>query len=874
MVSSMRSATVGAFFFAILHCAGIVVAGVKDTAAFDCGGTTFDLDAISAGRYRVPAGGQSGTMERLSLSEPEEPLVITANWAEARKKFRYPIRLSFRYRLRADRLGPDERIFAKVKFFSLGKDGGREKGQPDWAMKIYDTGGGWRECSLNGLRVRDNVDEVDFIFSICGGLGKVEVKDFALSQGDTDPAADPKYPICVRNATMSLLDGCFAIGSGQPQLVAFEWKDNGEHKFDRGKWKMQLDLPKGFRCLAVPAALKGTDRIRTNEDGSQTVTFRPASHFVPGRKWNCWYQMVFPVVNDLPPGAEAGTGVFSAFYDGKIAALPAKVKFLSVDPVKADCVPKRYFNGIESQTDIFTFRDDAATDAVAKFMCEAGVRSCSAGEQPFRDALAKYGARHFALTTGWIGNGYKINAFPPCSKERPAEQRFVAYDKSYNPALVSNSACPISVYREESFFAEKVIPYLERDLSGRTGLLCNWEPDPYFYKGCACGRCCEEFAKFIGKPLADVKSDWPKCVLPGGRFADRIAKFRAVEHAKLVRVLHRHACRISGGEKSQGFIPEIVWSELADARLYNPLQIEVDPWEYVRDLRWVCPWGPYVWWDASKPYFYEKRLPLASFAAAKNVRERVNRECEPGKRPKLLALPSGMQGSNWVSTPEWIALAMDSFFFNGWEGLSVYYFPRGYDARYWKAYAAATSRAGRCEDYVIDGARTDGLSVAETVEEYAANCREATGFLPQCTDLGTLQTVSYDLKGGRIVAALNFWEKGAAFFTLKLRGLAKGDYTVVSEGKTLWAKDAKNVSWSSDELEKGIFLAAGAMRTVDFEIRPAAECADRRAKNVLTADVVQELYRKARPALAREADKDKKAEAMRGLTYPDTLPEI
>jgi hypothetical protein len=204
----------------------------------------------------------------------------------------------------------------------------------------------------------------------------------------------------------------------------------------------------------------------------------------------------------------------------------------------------------------------------------------------------------------------------------------------------------------------------------------------------------------------------------------------------------------------------------------------------------------------------------------------------------------------------------------------VYYFPRGYDARYWRAYAAATSRAGCCEDYVIDGVRTDSLTAAEPVSEFAANCREATGFLPQCTNLSTLQTVSYDLNGGRVVAALNFWEKGPAFFTLRLKGLAKGDYTVLSEGKTLWTKDAKNVAWSSDELAKGIFLAVGAMRTADFEIRPAGERAECKAKNVLTVRDVKSLYEKSRPALAREAEKDKAEESMRGLTYPDTLPEI
>ena len=251
-----------------------------DHDAIDLGGTVFDLQKISQARFNLPVGGQSGAMERLSAADPEVPLVLTADWADARRRFSQPIRLSFRYRMRVDALGPSERVAIKVKFYSRGKNGTRQTGQPDWSVKAYDTGGRWRACTFTGLNVKEGVDDVDFIFSLCEGLGRVEVKDFVLSQGTMDPAAAPEHLVRLRNATMSLLDGCFAIGSGQPQMLMFEWCDNGSHTFDRGKWRLRLDLPKGLRCLAVPAALKGTDRITTNADGTQTITFRPMSQYV------------------------------------------------------------------------------------------------------------------------------------------------------------------------------------------------------------------------------------------------------------------------------------------------------------------------------------------------------------------------------------------------------------------------------------------------------------------------------------------------------------------------------------------------------------------------------------------------------------------
>jgi len=38
-------------------------------------------------------------------------------------------------------------------------------------------------------------------------------------------------------------------------------------------------------------------------------------------------------------------------------------------------------------------------------------------------------------------------------------------------------------------------------------------------------------------------------------------------------------------------------------------------------------------------------------------------------------------------------------------------------------------------------------------------------------------------RGGaaRLVAALNFWDKGGAFFTLQANGLGRGDYRVIDE---------------------------------------------------------------------------------------------
>jgi hypothetical protein len=71
-----------------------------------------------------------------------------------------------------------------------------------------------------------------------------------------------------------------------------------------------------------------------------------------------------------------------------------------------------------------------------------------------------------------------------------------------------------------------------------------------------------------------------------------------------------------------------------------------------------------------------------------------------------------------------------------------------------------------------------------------------------------------------------------------------------------------------------MFVAVGAARTVDFTIRPVREHSERKAVNEMSQKAVRTLYEKARSRLQRAADEDRASERMRGLLYPDTLPQI
>ena len=226
--------------------------------------------------------------------------------------------------------------------------------------------------------------------------------------------------------------------------------------------------------------------------------------------------------------------------------------------------------------------------------------------------------------------------------------------------------------------------YLADNLQGTDGLWANWEPYMFNGKGCFCDSCREKFAEYVNVPLEQMKQEWPQELMRGKKYYAQAVRFRSLEHAKLVRTIHEAVCEVTGGDKSMGFIPGISWTEMCCIWREIPNGKEVHQSDYAADLRWINPWGPYVYWQTHRPYIYYKDGNLRSFIGARNVRAQVNLDYPPEKRPKLLAFPHGSQGGAlWVTQPEALEIDFNSFFFNGYDGATVYLFPRGYDNRYW-----------------------------------------------------------------------------------------------------------------------------------------------------------------------------------------------
>ena len=243
-----------------------------------------------------------------------------------------------------------------------------------------------------------------------------------------------------------------------------------------------------------------------------------------------------------------------------------------------------------------------------------------------------------------------------------------------------------------------------------------------------------------------------------------------------------------------------------------------------------------------------------------DVREQVNRDYPEGKRPKLRSFPHGLQLCDWVIQPENLELGMDAFFFNGFESTIVYAFPKGYDNRYWNAFARAVDTAGKYESYVIDGKRIDGDVQLIPVPEYAAPSGTVADAIPRYKNEPMLQVAAYRLGDKRIAAVFNFWEKGEAFFTFRLAGLDPEKSYTVTCGDDQFVPAAGRSVYTGAELAKGIPLHAGAARCAVYEILPAGKALT--GKTLWSAEKLDQLYRSRRPELAKEAEADRKFEEL------------
>ena len=834
----------------------VLLASALPGVQLDLGGQTFDFKSRSDELFHIPMPGDEGNFVTAGEWKPGESK--KADGARIRTWSRVvplpskeggTFTVSFRYKSRHSDL---EKSYILVYFRN------RKAGTDEWeeARGFASNGGSYYGWPLTDdfadwnvytktFGVKPGCEALELVFRT-DGAGELEFKDVGLAVAK-DEAATERLTL----SPHGLLDGRFEVSEGQCGAIGFNWKHDEKKPYDRARTTFRLTLPRGFDFLGTSFGDPKTIRTDRKPDGSSVTEFTAGLGFEP--RWANFCRMTALVKSTAVAGTE-GKARLEAMADGRPVATAAEF-VLATSPAISVRLPKRFMNGVfPSGTSVF-FGGGAADRAFAEFMAACGVQWLVT-DKCTRDLVDVWHAAGIRRVTPEItmSNGYFMGGDIALRPEAD-RFRFGPTDEDWrmgHDSYISRGMCPLAIIEERPFFVTNcVAKSIDARMCGADGAWANWEPYMFATRGCICERCRAAFAEWSAKT--------------GGTLKD----FRSLQHAKVMRTIDKYVRRTPGGG-SLGFIPGVSWRELCSRWREDPPSPESKAQDYAGSLGWINPWGPYFGWNPESPYAYRKNGALAHFVAAKDIREQVDRDFAPGARPKLLSFPHGLQGSDWVTQPEHLAMALDSFFFNRWDANVIYFFPQGYDARYWRAFAGSVTRTAKFEDFVIDGRRIDERVTLEPVAEYAAPCSVVTTYLPQYRDVSPLQHAAYVLKGRMIVAAFNFWDKGEAFFSLKVEGLKEGSYEIVDEEGLRYSKSETEPGWSKADLVRGVRLVVGAARTRVFTLAPVGT---QKAVSTLSAATLEDLYAARKPRLSAVAAADRRYEAANRVTK-DTQAEL
>ena len=611
------------------------------------------------------------------------------------------------------------------------------------------------------FNIPQSVREIDLCLRV-ESHGTLEFKNIEAVEVKDDPSS-PDVELFI--TPHGWLGRDFAVSSNGLAIVNYMWRRaRAREKDAKCRYEFVATLPPGFRCVAPMNALSGTVREKTLPDGGMEVRYRIPMRPPQSGKFDWWGRQGLIVGTTAPHGTR-GKAKFRLEIDGRTASNEESLELFVIPEIKAQA-PEKFLYGVSFASPSGLLSGDAAADeAYARFMVGCGVRWVKGWGRkinPF-DMWRRAGIKH-AMAESPIGNAYSLYF-----GKAPEGERFVALHPKRSRWL-EHAICPVAVYREKPFFMTNVVARINDVHAGADGSYANWEPFFYRREGCMCESCRDEFARWAQLPQEDVAKDWPDCIAREGRYGDRVVKFRSWQCAEVVRTLDKWIRKATGGESSLGLIPAVHREQITRNWVGVVDNAEFDTIDYGRDLAWVCPWGPYSGvWDASSPFVNPGTKWLMDFYNAREGAEAAHRDY-PGL--KLMAYPHGLQCSSWLIEPEILGLNLSAYFFNGWDAALVYFFPMGYDSRYWKAYADAVSLAAKWEGFIAGAERVDGK--VEIVPGADWPKPDATAFhrtIASFRNVSFLQHVAYKKGDELLVAVFNYHPARRAFFTLRHDGV-------------------------------------------------------------------------------------------------------
>ena len=750
-------------------------------------------------------------------------------------------RLSFRSRGKLENTPGDNSLISFVSFHDQPKLGGGAKQLERTLEMRYAVHHNWRDNNQEFV-VPAGTRTFGIVFALYG-CGEVYIDDVKLQQVELGKGPTAKV------IPFAFLDKTVCVGSGQPGVLVFSFRNENEMKISHPI--LYLKVPDAFELIDVRDILQVESR---ETDGKGNVIYAINILRMRGtiRKdsYNAYNVASVMLKTELP----ASEHLYLSEYwieDGAYRSKPEQFN-LKVIHQASGKKPKLFRSGA-----MLSRGREFANDGVKEFVdfySGIGFNSVHGMRaRPMYQAFQEAGIARY--TSDALSDGYRIGKI-----SKPEESLFRLADGSPHKKVAGIEAiCPVEVYQQGTYYKEDVVSLLKAILIDDDQADCfmpNWEPSTYDFKGCFCFRCKEEFIKYSKLSPDAVEKRWPDSIIASYR--DVWVKFRSWQHSMIVATLEKtiHELGRSAGKDSH-FIPSIGWSYCIEKGSDGG---QYDPADFFDKLPWIEIWGPYIYQKLSHPYAYYPGIHLGTYYAARDVKKFVaDRTPDEKTRPKLIAFPHGYQGDDWVTEPEALSFEYLCFFLNGWEGAFAYYFPRGYDQRYWSELAKANSTIAEYEHYVFKGKPSTSATVTAVTALPSADFPVSRSFLrmlPGVGDASLLQSVSYTLDDARMIAVGNFWMKGEAFFNLKIDALNKDQKYVLTQphGKRCFANAAGDIDLTAEELQDGMMLHVGALRW-NFYVLEIYK-ADKDYGEVITQNAVERMLEIRFPIITHAIEKE------------------
>jgi hypothetical protein len=600
-------------------------------------------------------------------------------------------------------------------------------------------------------------------------------------------------------------DNIYHLPQGAPMIVYLTVANESQYQ-PKTQPEILVDLPEGVELLGGDLDSRETAPPAKLELGGKpyvrySLTMGFSSYLLGNVDFtkSAWRSTLLMLRTNKPAGDEI-MDAYISFKDGEYVCKPCLFRLKVIPPLTTIYSPRRFRsacvvnNGIEfSGKPLAEWSRAYAGWGFNEILVNDHLRvGGSTPEAKRRDPssiireLVK-NALTVSLNCGRITNGYMVR-YTPLNKDIPEEVLL----KQATGVVQQDAFDPAYIYRRGEWYVKLVNWVLDDMLAkGASHLVCNWEPWMYrMERGSFTERSIRDFARWSGKPESVVLGMNPIEIVT--KWPDELKKFQSWQYKMAMRTLNEIVRKksVQIGRKID-FIPWVGPHTLFDLHEGAEYQEYIECFngaDYAEEFDYLASWH-YRYFksvemhDPAKKRMIELGLRHAESKDdfdCKTHRQTLDRvehlvgqiekfSFRAGRQaPPYIHLTQNKQCDNWVVKPESIGLQMLAAFIGGAKGLHLYYFPQGYDGRYWRSAIEANRAIAYYENDVLDGEKlASGFSLTPKTACFAhADYRE------------NLAIRAFRNNGWTLLALCNFDFLDEAVFDLHCENLTQGKYVL------------------------------------------------------------------------------------------------